>query len=100
MREVSKTDYAINDIDVSIIEFNNNNYDIKYIDYYITEINYIIYIISVYVNTYGITFNQFLIDDAKSMLIHTGPIGMYKNIEEKIKEVIPLQKLAYVSFLH
>ena len=34
------------------------------------------------------------------MLIHTGPIGMYKNIEEKIKEVIPLQKLAYVSFLH
>ena len=34
------------------------------------------------------------------MLLHTGPIGMYKNIEEKIKEIIPLQKLAYVSFLH
>jgi flavorubredoxin len=33
------------------------------------------------------------------MLIHTGPIGMYKNIEQKIK-VITLQKLAYVSFLH
>ena len=33
-------------------------------------------------------------------LIHTGPIGMYKSIEEKIKEVIPLQKLDYVSFLH
>ena len=41
-----------------------------------------------------------MIDDEKPMLIHTGPIGMYKNIEEKIKEVIPLQKLAYVSFLH
>jgi flavorubredoxin len=49
---------------------------------------------------YGITFNQFLITDEKSMLIHTGPIGMYKKIEEKVKEVIPLQKLAYVSFLH
>ena len=34
------------------------------------------------------------------MLIHTGPIGMYKNIKEKIKEVVSLQKLAYVSFLH
>ena len=34
------------------------------------------------------------------MLIHTGPIGMYKNIEEKIKEIIPLQKLAYVSLLN
>ena len=34
------------------------------------------------------------------MLIHTGPLGMYKKIEEKIKEIIPLQKLAYVSFLH
>jgi flavorubredoxin len=52
------------------------------------------------VEMYGITFNQFLITDEKSMLIHTGPIGMYKKIEEKVKEVIPLQKLAYVSFLH
>lgn len=34
------------------------------------------------------------------MLIHTGPIGMYKKIKEKIKEVIPLHKLVYVSFLH
>jgi len=48
----------------------------------------------------GITFNQFLIDDEQPMLIHTGPIGMYKKIEEKVKEVIPLQKLAYVAFLH
>ena len=34
------------------------------------------------------------------MLIHTGPMGMYKEIEEKVKEVIPLQKLTYVAFLH
>jgi flavorubredoxin len=83
MREVSKTYYAIKDIDVDISEITDG-----------------IYRISGFVNTYGITFNQFLIDDEKPMLIHTGPIGMYKNIEEKIKEVIPLQKLAYVSFLH
>lgn len=82
MKEVSRTDYAIKDIDVSISEITDG-----------------IYRISGFVNTYGITFNQFLIDDEKPMLIHTGPIGMYKKIEEKIKEVIPLQKLAYVSFL-
>ena len=83
MREVSKTDYAIKDIDVNILEITDG-----------------IYRISGFVNTYRITFNQFLIDDEKPMLIHTGPIGMYKNIEQKIKEVIPLAKLAYVSFLH
>jgi flavorubredoxin len=83
MREISKADYAIKDIDVDISEIADG-----------------IYRISGFVNIFGITFNQFLIDDEKPMLIHTGPIGMYKNIEEKIKEVIPLQKLAYVSFLH
>jgi len=83
MREVSRTDYAIKDIDVNISEINDG-----------------IYKISGFVNIFGITFNQFLIDDEKPMLIHTGPIGMYKKIEEKIKEVIPIQKLAYVSFLH
>jgi len=83
MREVSKIDYAIKDIDVNI-----------------SEITDAIYKISGFSNIFRITFNQFLIDDEKPMLIHTGPIGIYKNIEEKIKEVIPLQKLAYVSFLH
>jgi flavorubredoxin len=83
MKEVSRTDYAIKDIDVSISEITDG-----------------IYRISGFVNTFGITFNQFLINDEKPMLIHTGPIGMYENMEEKIKEVIPLQKLAYVSFLH
>jgi flavorubredoxin len=83
MREVSKTDYVIKDIDVIISEITEG-----------------IYRISGFSNTFGITFNQFLINDEKPMLIYTGPIGMYKKIEGKIKEVIPLQKLAYVSFLH
>jgi flavorubredoxin len=66
----------------------------------ISEINHGIYRIAGFVDNFGITFNQFLIDDEQPMLIHTGPIGMYKKIEEKVKEVIPLQKLAYVAFLH
>ena len=45
------------------------------------------------------TVSKYIYDE-KPMLIHTGPIGMYKKIEEKVREVIPLQKLAYVAFLH
>ena len=83
MREVSKSDISLKDIDVTISEITNG-----------------IYRISGFSNEFGITFNQFLINDEKPILIHTAPIRMYKNIKEKIKEVIPLQKLTYVSFLH
>lgn len=72
----------------------------KDIDMVITEITDGIYRISGLDPAFGITFNQFLIDDERPMLIHTGPIGMYQKIEQKIEEVIPLQKLAYVTFLH
>lgn len=83
MQEVSKTRVNHVDIDTTISEIIDG-----------------IYRISGYSEMFGITFNQFLINDEKPMLIHTGPIGMYKKIEEKIKEVIPIEKLAYVSFLH
>ena len=83
MPEVSKSYYTAKDVDVKI-----------------TQINDAVYRISGFVDTFGITFNQFLIDDERPILIHTGPIGMYEKIEEKVKEVIPLQKLAYVAFLH
>jgi flavorubredoxin len=75
-------------------------YTAKDVDVKISEINHGIYRITGFVDTFGITFNQFLIDDEQPMLIHTGPVGMYKKIEEKVKEVIPLQKLAYIAFLH
>jgi flavorubredoxin len=72
----------------------------KDIDVEISEIIDGIYRIAGFEPNFGITFNQFLIIDERPMLIHTGPIGMYHKIEEKIKEVISLQKLAYVTFLH
>jgi flavorubredoxin len=83
MLQVSRSYYTAKDVDVKITEINNG-----------------IYRIAGFVDTFGITFNQFLIDDEQPTLIHTGPIGMYKKIEEKVKEVIPLKKLAYVAFLH
>lgn len=66
----------------------------------ISEVTDGIYRISGFVKEFGITFNQFLIDDDKPTLIHTGPIGMYDRVEEKVKEVMPLEKLSYVAFLH
>lgn len=82
MPEVSKT-YHSNEVEVSISEVIDG-----------------IYRIAGFVETYGITFNQFLIQDENPILIHTGPIGMYRRIEEKVREVINLEKLAYVAFLH
>jgi flavorubredoxin len=82
MPEVSKSFHS-NEVEVSISEVIDG-----------------IYRIAGFVETYGITFNQFLIQDENPILIHTGPIGMYKRIEEKVREVINLEKLAYVAFLH
>ena len=72
----------------------------KDIDVEISEIIDGVYRIAGFEPNFGITYNQFLIVDERPMLIHTGPIGMYRKIEEKIKEVISLQKLNYVTFLH
>jgi flavorubredoxin len=81
--QVSRTFYADKDVDVDISEINDG-----------------IYRISGLISRYQITFNQFLIDDENPTLIHTGPIGMYEKIADKVKEVIPLEKLTNVAFLH
>lgn len=83
MREVSNTFRVAKDTKVSIDEITDG-----------------ICRISGFVDEFGITYNQFLINDEKPTLIHTGPIGMYEGVAEKVKEVIPLEKLAYVAFLH
>lgn len=83
MPEVSRTYLHPKDIHVSISQIIDG-----------------IYRIAGFVEGYGITFNQFLIEDENPILIHTGPVGMYTKIEEKLKEVIDLEKLRYVAFLH
>jgi flavorubredoxin len=49
---------------------------------------------------YGITFNQFLIDDERPTLIHTGEYGVYENVRKAIGEVLDPSTLAYVVLLH
>ena len=68
MPHVSRTDYSPKDIDVQISEISDG-----------------IYRIAGFNNTFGITYNQFLVDDRQPMLIHTGPIGMYKKNRRKDK---------------
>jgi flavorubredoxin len=83
MPEVSRTALAGKDIKTSISEIKDG-----------------IYRISGFAEQFGITYNQFLINDEKPTLIHTGPVGSYEQVEKSVKEVIPLERLTYVAFLH
>lgn len=66
MLEVSRMYLSPKDVNVEVSEINNG-----------------IYRISGFVDTYGITFNQFLIDDEHPTLIHTGPIGMMRKSKRR-----------------
>ena len=59
-----------------------------------------IYRIATMSDPYGITFNQFLIDDERPALIHTGEYGAYENVRKAIAEVLDLARLAFVALLH
>jgi flavorubredoxin len=59
-----------------------------------------IYRIATMSGDYGITFNQFLIDDERPTLIHTGNYDQYEHIRTAIAEVVDPAKLANVVLLH
>jgi len=59
-----------------------------------------IYRIATMTDAYGITFNQFLIDDEAPTLIHTGEYGTYENVRGAISEVLDPKRLANVVLLH
>jgi flavorubredoxin len=59
-----------------------------------------IYRLSTFVPDYGITFNQFLIDDERPALIHTGEYGAYEPIRQAIAKVLDPARLAYITLLH
>jgi flavorubredoxin len=66
----------------------------------IDEIQDGMYRIATFAPAFGITFNQFLLDDAKPTLIHTGPAQAFQGVESKIREVVDISKLEYVILLH
>jgi flavorubredoxin len=59
-----------------------------------------IYRIATWIPDYRITFNQFLIDDERPALIHTGEYAAYDQIRRAIAQVLDPGRLAYVALLH
>lgn len=59
-----------------------------------------IYRIASFNGDYGITFNQFLIDDERPTLVHTGDYHDYEGVREAIATVLDPARLAYVLLLH
>src|SRR4029450_1992558 len=58
------------------------------------------YRISTWPPAYRLTFNQFLIDDERPALIHTGDYGLYEQIHGAISKVLDPARLAYIALLH
>ncbi len=59
-----------------------------------------IYRIATWQTPYGITFNQFLIDDEQPTLIHTGMHGLYDGIRKAISQVMDPARLRNIVLLH
>src|SRR5436190_16194993 len=59
-----------------------------------------IYRISHWEEKFGITFNQFLIDDERPTLIHTGTYDHYEPVRGSVAEVLDPAKLANIILLH
>jgi flavorubredoxin len=59
-----------------------------------------IYRIATMTEPYGITFNQFLIDDERPTLVHTGEYDLYENVRKAIAEVVDPATLANIVLLH
>jgi len=48
----------------------------------------------------GFSFNQFLIVDDDPLFFHTGPRKMFPLVQEAVKQVMPVERLRYISFSH
>jgi flavorubredoxin len=59
-----------------------------------------IYRIATLTDAYGITFNQYLIDDERPTLVHTGNYDQYENVRKAIREVLDPAMLANIVLLH
>jgi flavorubredoxin len=59
-----------------------------------------VYRIATWVPAAGITFNQFLIDDERPALIHTGMHELYEAVRAAVAEVLDPARLEFVALLH
>jgi flavorubredoxin len=59
-----------------------------------------IYRIATWVPAAGITFNQFLIEDERPTLIHTGMHELYDAVRDAVAEVLDPARLEFIALLH
>ncbi|MGB3811458.1 MAG: MBL fold metallo-hydrolase, partial [Parvibaculum sp.] len=48
----------------------------------------------------GFTFNQYLVDGDEPLLFHCGPRHMFADVSAALSQIIPLEKLRWISFGH
>jgi len=66
----------------------------------VDEVGQGIYRIGTWWPQYGITVNQFLIDDDRPALVHTGTFQSYEAVRKAVARVIDPKRLAYVVVPH
>lgn len=66
----------------------------------IDEIAHGIFRLSTYVEAADFLFNQFLIVGDEALLFHTGPRQMFPSVAAAARRVVPLERLAWVSYGH
>ena len=59
-----------------------------------------LYRISIFTPAKRISFNQFLIEDERAALIHTGTYVMYEEVRAAVSQVLDPARLAYVIVPH
>ncbi len=66
----------------------------------VDEVTSGIYRLSTYMGEADFTFNQYLINAAQPLLFHCGMRGLFPLISAGLKEVMPLDRLRWISFGH
>ena len=46
------------------------------------------------------SFNQYLVDDDEPLLFHTGPRRLFPLVSEAVRQVLPPERLRWISFSH
>lgn len=66
----------------------------------LTEIWPDTYLISTYYEDRGLAFNQYVVDAAEPLLVHTGAADMIADVVAGVEQVLPVEELSYAMAAH
>jgi flavorubredoxin len=58
------------------------------------------YLISTYYEDRGLAFNQYVVDAAEPLLVHTGAADMIEDVVAGVERVLPVEELSYALAAH